>query len=155
MLCGAGGVGKTSVSAAVAISAARRGRRVLVVTIDPSRRLAELIGVSRNAPQPMPLSDAVTKEIGIKPPGSLSAWVLDPKHVADGVIRRLTKSPEEAERFIHNRIYTNVTEMLASMQEYSAVEAIYQFVTGGSTISWCWTRPPPGTRYSSWRRRTS
>ncbi len=131
VLCGAGGVGKTSVSAAVAISAARRGKRVLVVTIDPSRRLAELLGVSRNSPDPVPLADAITEEMGITPPGSLSAWMLDPKHVADGVIRRLTKTPEEAERFLQNRIYTHATAMLASMQEYTAVESIFHFVMEG------------------------
>jgi anion-transporting ArsA/GET3 family ATPase len=126
--CGAGGVGKTTVSASLAIGAARMGRRVLVVTIDPSRRLAETLGVSRNPTEPVPLPDERQRLAGIEAPGSLSAWMLDPQLVSDNVVRGFSKSPEDARRLLDNPIYKNVTAMIAGMQEYTAVEALYQFV---------------------------
>ena len=126
--CGAGGVGKTTVSASLALAAARAGRRVLVVTIDPSRRLAEALGVARNPPEPVPLSAERLTTVGIKAPGSLAVWMLDPQRVSDRVVRAASKTPEDAERLMNNRIYANVTAMIAGMQEYTAVEALHRFV---------------------------
>lgn len=121
--CGAGGVGKTTVSASLAVQAARLGLRVLVVTIDPSKRLAEALGVARNAPEPVPVSvdDLET--------GSLHAWMLDPQLVSNQVVEKFSKSPEEARKLLDNRIYQNVTAMVAGMQEYTAVEALCEFVS--------------------------
>ena len=126
--CGAGGVGKTTVAAALALAGARAGRRVLVLTIDPSRRLAETLGVARNQSEPRPLPEARQRAAGIASPGELSAWMLDPKLVADGVVRRLSPSPEEHERLVRNRVYQQVTRMIAGMQEYTAMEALHGFV---------------------------
>ncbi len=126
--CGAGGVGKTTVSAGLAIAAARAGRRVLVVTIDPSRRLAETLGVKSNLSQPVSLPEESLTKAGITPPGSLFAWVLDPQIVSDGVVRRLISNPDDAESLLANRIYRNVTAMVAGMQEYAAIEALHGFV---------------------------
>lgn len=126
--CGAGGVGKTTISAALAIHAARQGRRVLVVTIDPSKRLAESLGISRNAPQPVALSAERLAELEIAPPGQLSAWMLDPQLICDRCVHHLIRNPTEAERLLKNRIYSNVTAMLAGMQEYTAVEALHGFI---------------------------
>ena len=121
--CGAGGVGKTTVSASLAVHAARLGKRVLVVTIDPSKRLAEALGVARNAPEPVPvhMDDLVS--------GSLHAWMLDPQLVSNQVVEKFSKSPEEAQKLLNNRIYQNVTAMVAGMQEYTAVEALCEFVS--------------------------
>lgn len=126
--CGAGGVGKTTVSAALALAAARVGRRVLVITIDPSRRLAETLGISRNLPHPVLLPDRTLAEAGVEAPGSLSAWVLDPQAVSDRAVRKIISDPEEAERLLNNRIYRNVTAMVAGMQEYTAIEALHGFI---------------------------
>ncbi len=126
--CGAGGVGKTTVSASLALAAARAGRRVLVVTIDPSRRLAETLGVSRNLPEPAALPAERLAAAGVHPPGSLSAWMLDPQLVSDRVVRGFSKSEEDAHRLLSNPIYQNVTAMVAGMQEYTAVEALHDFV---------------------------
>jgi len=130
--CGAGGVGKTTVSAALALAAARRGRRVLVLTIDPSRRLAETMGIARNRPEPLPLAEQKQAAGGIKPPGVLSAWVLDPGLVADRTIARLASSPQETQRLLQNRIYKDVTRMVAGMQEYTAVEALHALLRTGN-----------------------
>ena len=62
VVCGAGGVGKTTTSAALALAAARAGRRVLVLTIDPSRRLAQTLGVSSHAPEPSALEETRQRE---------------------------------------------------------------------------------------------
>jgi anion-transporting ArsA/GET3 family ATPase len=129
--CGAGGVGKTTTSASLGLAAARMGRRVLVLTIDPSRRLAETLGVVRNPPEPVSLSSERLAAAGIRPPGSLEAWMLDPKLVSDQAVRRLTSSPSEAEQILENRIYKHVTEMVASMQEYTAMEALRRLIASG------------------------
>lgn len=129
---GTGGVGKTSVSAALGLGAARRGKRVLVLTIDPSRRLAEALGIRQNTPDPVPLGPERERSLGIEPPGSLAVWVLDPKRVADQTVRRLARTPAEADHLLQNRIYQRVTDMIAGMQEYTAMEALYGFVSAGT-----------------------
>ena len=129
--CGAGGVGKTTTAAALALAAARAGRRVLVLTIDPSRRLAETLGVSRNPPTPVAVPADRQAAAGIHAPASLDAWMLDPKLVADESVRRLTKTPEDAERVLSNRIYQQVSSMVAGMHEYTAMEALHRLVTEG------------------------
>ncbi|MBU0553391.1 AAA family ATPase [Myxococcota bacterium] len=123
--CGAGGVGKTTLSAALALGAARRGLRVLVITIDPSRRLAETLGVSRNPRQPVPLPEDKLREAGVTT-GTLHAWMLDPQLIADSAVERL--GGEDAARLLRNRLYQNISAMVAGMQEYTAVEALYRFV---------------------------
>lgn len=125
--CGAGGVGKTTVSASLALAAARAGRRVLVVTIDPSKRLAETLGVERNPPHPVELPAERLAAAGITA-GRLSAWMLDPKLVSDRVVNDFAKSPEDARRLLDNRMYKNITAMIAGLQEYTAVEALHGFV---------------------------
>jgi len=128
--CGAGGVGKTTVSASLALAAARAGRRVLVVTIDPSKRLAETLGVQRNAPAPVSLPADRLAAAGVTE-GTLSAWMLDPKLVSDRVVNTFARTPEEAERLLDNRMYRDITSMIAGMQEYTAVEALHGFVEDG------------------------
>ncbi len=129
--CGAGGVGKTTTAAAISLAAARAGRKVLVLTIDPSKRLAETLGVSRNPPSPVRVPEDRQQAAGIKAPGSLDAWMLDPKLVADSAVRRLSKSPEDAERILGNRIYQQVSTMVAGMHEYTAMEALFRLVNEG------------------------
>ena len=124
--CGAGGVGKTTVSASLALAAARAGKRVLVVTIDPSKRLAETLGVSRNPEEPVQIPEDRLKAAGVT--GTLSAWMLDPQLVADKVVNSFSNSEREASELLQNRIYRNITAMVAGMQEYTAVEALYEFV---------------------------
>lgn len=129
--CGAGGVGKTTTAAALALMGARLGRRVLVLTIDPSRRLAETLGVARNPPRPVRLPEDRLSQAEIVPPATLEAWMLDPKLVSDEAVRRLVKSPAEADKVLQNRIYQHVTAMVAGMHEYTAMEALHRFVDEG------------------------
>ncbi|MDX2011712.1 MAG: ArsA-related P-loop ATPase [Myxococcaceae bacterium] len=129
--CGAGGVGKTTTAAALSLAAARAGRRVLVLTIDPSRRLAETLGVSRNPPDPVRIPRERSDAAGITT-GTLDAWMLDIKLVSDGAVRRLVKSEADAQRILSNRIYQQVSTMVAGMHEYTAMEALHRLVHAGS-----------------------
>jgi anion-transporting ArsA/GET3 family ATPase len=129
--CGAGGVGKTTVSASLALAAARAGRRVLVITIDPSRRLAEALGVDRDLAEPVALAPERARAVGIEEPGRLSTWTLDPKRISDRVVKRLSRDPAKIRALLENRVYKNITAMIAGMQEYTAVEALHEFVTSG------------------------
>ncbi len=130
--CGAGGVGKTTTAASLAVGAARLGRRVLVLTIDPSRRLAETLGVSRNPREPVPLPKDRQQAAGIKLPGRLDAWMLDAKLVADESVRRFAGSEERAKPILANRVYQQATTMLAGLHEYAAMKALHGFITGGA-----------------------
>jgi len=123
--CGAGGVGKTTTSAALALAAAQLGREVLVLTIDPSKRLAQALGVSKNTPTPVKLSEARLATLGVSV-GSLSAWLLDPQLVSDGVVQR--EASAQASALMSNLIYKEISGMVAGMQEYTAVEALRSFV---------------------------
>jgi anion-transporting ArsA/GET3 family ATPase len=131
VVCGAGGVGKTTTSASLALAAARAGRRVLVITIDPSKRLAQTLGVSPHAPEPTALSDDRLRAVGVAEGGALAAWMLDPQSVSDQTVRRLSPDAASAERLLRNGVYRNVTSMIAGMQEYMAVEALHEFVRDG------------------------
>lgn len=129
--CGAGGVGKTTTAASVGLAAARTGRRVLVLTIDPSKRLAEALGVAQDHPLPQPPPAQSLLEAGIHTPACLDVWMLDPRHISQQAVRRLTRTPEEAALLMENRIFQNLSSMLAGMQEYTAMEALHGFVTRG------------------------
>jgi anion-transporting ArsA/GET3 family ATPase len=129
--CGAGGVGKTTMSASLAVAAARLGRRVLVLTIDPSRRLAETLGVSRHPLEPIALSSERLRAAGIQPPGSLDAWMLDPKLVSDESVRRFAKDDGAVQSLLKNRIYLQATQMVTGLHEYTAVKALHRFITEG------------------------
>jgi anion-transporting ArsA/GET3 family ATPase len=116
--CGSGGVGKTTISAALALEAAMLGRRACVVTIDPARRLANALGVSTltNSPSEIPGDWS----------GSLSAVMLDAKSTFDELIGRYSTDEAQAERILRNRLYRNLTSALSGTQEYMAAEKLYE-----------------------------
>ena len=117
LLCvGTGGVGKTTLSAAVGVRAAMLGRRVVVVTIDPARRLAQAMGLDALAHDPTPVALPAAA-------GTLHAMMLDVRHAFD---RALTAqvSAGEAERIRTNPFYTALAETFSGTQEYVAMEKI-------------------------------
>lgn len=126
---GSGGVGKTTTATAIALAAAREGRKVLALTVDPSKRLAETLGVSRNLAAPVSISEERLAQARIVPPGVLETWMLDPGIVADGIVDKLAKDPADATRLKSNRIYKQLTRLVAGMQEYMAMEALYRFLS--------------------------
>jgi anion-transporting ArsA/GET3 family ATPase len=116
--CGTGGVGKTTSAAALALAAARMGRRACVVTIDPARRLADALGLDS-------LSNAPTRIEGSWP-GELWALMLDAKGTFDTLVTRFAADPEQAEAILSNRIYRNLTGALSGTQEYMAIEKLHE-----------------------------
>ncbi|MCC6336024.1 MAG: ArsA family ATPase [Myxococcales bacterium] len=128
--CGAGGVGKTTTSAALGLAAARQGRRVLVLTIDPARRLAQAMGLSEHMREPHAVSKARLAEAGVTT-GTLDAWMLNPDVVFESLVNRMASSPEQAKRILESRLFRHLSELVAGMQEYTAAEALYELSTSG------------------------
>lgn len=118
--CGSGGVGKTSASAAMALHAAERGRRVVVLTIDPARRLAQSLGISElgNVPTTVP---GIDTEAG----GSLDAMMLDMKRTFDEVVAAHA-SPQKAAQIMANPFYQALSSSFAGTSEYMAMEKLGQ-----------------------------
>jgi anion-transporting ArsA/GET3 family ATPase len=141
--CGAGGVGKTTVAAALGLAAARAGRRALVLTIDPARRLAEAMGLDpERCNEPSPVPRERLQAAGVDGPGELSAWMLDPRGVVDHLVRRLSTSEEQLQRILSNRLYRHVSDMVIGLQEYTAGEALYR-VTSSETYDLVILDTPP------------
>lgn len=128
--CGAGGVGKTTTAAAIGLAGAREGRRVLVLTIDPARRLAQAMGLSAHMREPAPVSRARLAEVGVTT-GSLDAWMLNPDVVFESLVRRMAPTPAQAQRILDSRLFRHLSELVAGMQEYTAAEALYELSQSG------------------------
>lgn len=128
--CGAGGVGKTTTSAALGLAAARQGRRVLVLTIDPARRLAQAMGLSEHMREPHAVTKERLAEAGVTT-GTLDAWMLNPDVVFESLVNRMASSPEQAKRILESRLFRHLSELVAGMQEYTAAEALYELSTSG------------------------
>ena len=118
--CGSGGVGKTTTSAALALRAAERGRQVVVLTIDPARRLAQSMGIEELDNTPRPVAGL---ELGSG--GSLDAMMLDMKRTFDEVVEGQA-SPEKARQILENPFYIALSSSFAGTQEYMAMEKLGQ-----------------------------
>lgn len=116
--CGTGGVGKTTTAAALGLEAARRGRRVVVVTIDPARRLADALGVTGGLG-----NDPVRIEVAA--PGEMWALMLDTATTFDGLVRAHATDVGQAERILDNTFYRNIAGSLSGTQEYMAAERLH------------------------------
>jgi anion-transporting ArsA/GET3 family ATPase len=119
--CGAGGVGKTTTAAAMALRAAEYGRTVVVLTIDPAKRLAQALGVKDlgNTPQRVPLAPQV--------PGELHAMMLDMRRTFDEMVVQYS-GPDRADAILDNQFYQTVATSLAGTQEYMAMEKLGQLL---------------------------
>ncbi len=127
VVAGHGGVGKTSVAASLGVLAANAGKRALILTIDPSRRLAQTLQIDRTTTSPKMIRDEAWRlPRSNNAKGALFGMVLDAKEAFDDVIRRFAKSPEAAEQILRNPIYVHLSSILAGSQEYMAMEAIHR-----------------------------
>jgi anion-transporting ArsA/GET3 family ATPase len=120
--CGAGGVGKTTTAAAMALRAAEYGRTVVVLTIDPAKRLAQALGISDlgNSPQRVPLAPEVS--------GQLFAMMLDMRRTFDEMVIQYS-GPGRAQAILDNQFYQTVATSLAGTQEYMAMEKLGQLLS--------------------------
>jgi anion-transporting ArsA/GET3 family ATPase len=123
--CGSGGVGKTTASAALALRAAERGRRVVVLTIDPARRLAQSMGIEQLDNTPRPVSGLRTNGRGNRKGGGLDAMMLDMKRTFDEVVESQA-TPEKARQILDNPFYQALSSSFAGTQEYMAMEKLGQ-----------------------------
>lgn len=122
--CGSGGVGKTTTAAVIGIEAARRGRRAVVVTIDPARRLGDALGLPGGLggePQRVDLGELERHDR----PGELWAMMLDPAATFDGIVRREAADEAQVERILANTFYRNIASSLSGTQEYMAAEMLH------------------------------
>jgi anion-transporting ArsA/GET3 family ATPase len=111
---GSGGVGKTTTAAAVALIAAEAGRRTVVLTIDPARRLAQSMGLTELDNTPRPVSGAK---------GDLFAMMLDMKRTFDEVVLEHS-TPDRAQQIFDNPFYQSLSSSFAGTQEYMAMEKL-------------------------------
>jgi anion-transporting ArsA/GET3 family ATPase len=125
--CGSGGVGKTTTAAVLAVEGARRGRRSLVVTIDPAKRLANALGLDELSNEPREIAADRWDPKGERlPGGALSAMMLDTKSTFDGLVTRYATSSEQSERILENSFYRNISGALSGTQEYMAMEKLHE-----------------------------
>ncbi|MEZ4234816.1 MAG: ArsA-related P-loop ATPase [Myxococcota bacterium] len=123
MCCGVGGVGKTTLAAALAVGHAQAGQRVVVVTIDPARRLAQALGTALgDVPSRVELPDAR---------GTLDALMLDAGAAFDRAVARLAPDPAAADALLANRYYRAVSRGLAGTQEYMALVELHRLAEDG------------------------
>ncbi|AKT43228.1 ATPase [Chondromyces crocatus] len=126
ILCvGCGGVGKTTTSAALGLAAARRGKRVLCLTIDPARRLSQSLGIEEMTTEAQTIDPAVFARAGVDVPGSMTVMMLDTKSTFDSLVTQLAPSAEQRDRILGNVLYKYISTSLAGTQEYMAMEKLY------------------------------
>jgi len=124
VVVGAGGVGKTTLAASLALGSARRGSDTLVMTFDPSLRLKDALGVGGAA-------RGREIRVPVETPGSLRASLLDAKRTFDRLVQRHAPDEKAAERILGNRFYAHLAGGLSGILEYMAVERLYEVAMEG------------------------
>ena len=130
--CGSGGVGKTTTAAAAAAMAAVRQRqKVLVVTVDPARRLANALGLDGFGNEEKRVDADAFKVAGIKPRGELWAAMLDTKQSWDDLVHRHAPDPDTESRILSNPLYQNISGKFVQSHDYIAMERLYEIHSSG------------------------
>jgi anion-transporting ArsA/GET3 family ATPase len=130
--CGAGGVGKTTVSAALGMGiVSARASHVLVLTIDPARRLATALGLKTIGTQPVAVTPDRLRRAGVEPRGELAAAMLDMKSEWDRLVERQAPTDQVRDRILANPFYKGISEAFIGSHEYMALEALYRFQSSG------------------------
>lgn len=124
---GSGGVGKTTTAATIGLRAALRGRKAMVLTIDPAKRLANSLGLDQMGGEPTRID--LSQVDGVE--GELWAMMLDSRGTFDRLIARIAPSQESLDRILGNHIYQHLADALAGSQEYMATEKLYDLVSDG------------------------
>ncbi len=129
--CGSGGVGKTTISATLALRAAMLGKRAIVCTIDPARRLANALGLTELGNGEVLVSSERLASVGLAPQGTMSAMMLDTKHTFDRVIERYAKTEEARRKVLDNRFYQEISSQIVGSHEYMAMEKLHELHESG------------------------
>jgi len=128
---GSGGVGKTTIAAALAMGMAERGLRVAVVTIDPARRLASSLGLEELGNEPRLVDPERLAAHGVAVDGELWAMMLDAKRTFDALIERLAPDERTRDEVFANRIYQQLSSAVAGSQEFTAIAKLYELDQDG------------------------
>jgi anion-transporting ArsA/GET3 family ATPase len=132
LVCGSGGVGKTTTAAALAATAATHlGGRVLVLTVDPARRLADALGVGALGNTATRVPDAAFASAGVEPRGELWAAMLDTKAGWDELIRRHAPDAKVRDSVLANPLYVNITSRFVHSHDYLAMEQLHELHSSG------------------------
>ena len=123
---GAGGVGKTTAAAALAVGMAMRGHKVAVVTIDPARRLATALGMRRLEGELERIQPSTFEAQRVSMPGEVWAMTLDVKRTFDDIVARLAPDERALKEILANPIYEELSSAVAGAQELSAVAKLYE-----------------------------
>ncbi len=130
--CGPGGVGKTTTAASLAATvAARLGGRVLVVTVDPARRLADALGIRGIGNEATRVPDESFEAAGVHPKGELHAAMLDMSESWDALVRRHAPDHATAQQILANPLYQNISRRFAQGHDYIAMERLYELHEDG------------------------
>ncbi len=126
---GPGGVGKTTTAAALALAAARSGRRTLVMTIDPAKRLANSLGLRELGHEIQQVPEQMLAASGpVAAGGRLDAMMLDQKRAFDEIVARYASDPQAVNRILANPVYAQISGSLTGSQEYAAMSKVDELV---------------------------
>jgi len=132
IVCGPGGVGKTTTAAAAAAQAAcHHGGRVLVLTVDPARRLADALGLSGIGNVERRIPDEAFRAAGVAPRGQLWAAMLDTKESWDALVRRHAPDARTRDQILANPLYRNIAGRFVQSHDYIAMERLYEIHAEG------------------------
>lgn len=126
---GAGGVGKTTTAATLGLCGALRGRRVMVLTIDPARRLANSLGLKSIGNEQTQID---LEALGLSTDGELWAMMLDSRSTFDSLIARISPDEASRDRILNNHVYRHMADTFAGSQDYMATETLYDLVASES-----------------------
>jgi anion-transporting ArsA/GET3 family ATPase len=129
---GSGGVGKTTTAAALALWGALQGRRTAVVTIDPSKRLADCLGLNSSGVGETSVPPEIFTCYGLTPTGSLTALLVDQQSAWDAAVERYAPTPETRDRILANRFYQGLSRTFAGSHEFMALDTLATLLQGGT-----------------------
>jgi anion-transporting ArsA/GET3 family ATPase len=131
VMLGTGGVGKTTVAAALGLAAARQGLNTALITVDPARRLREALGLQRLSAEPTRIDRRRLRAAGLDGSIRLSAMTLDVKRTWDALVQELIESPEARRRILTNSFYHSLTQQFAGAEAYAALEQLDELQRSG------------------------
>ncbi len=123
---GTGGVGKTTVSTAIGILSAAKGKKTLVMTIDPAKRLAQAMGLKELKNIPTPIPSSAFNDCDLHLTGRLDAMILETKSTFNNLIKKYSSSEEKSQAILNNSYYQYVSGELAGSEDYMAMEKLYE-----------------------------